>query len=98
MGHFLEHLLGEVATSDALVEFHELHDVAHGRNAGRVSEATTVAIESLHRPEVGATDADNDDGAGHLGELTDQVDSLRHVMDGAIGQQKKDLVLILIHC
>ena len=48
MGDLLEHLLGEVATSDALVELHELHDVAHGRLPSRVSEAATVAIESLH--------------------------------------------------
>lgn len=85
--NLLEDLLSEVSSLHALVEFNELDDVTCGWDSTRVAEAATITIELLHGVELGVTHADNNDGAGHLGEITDQVDSLRHVVDGSVGQQ-----------
>ena len=45
----LKNFLSQIAPSDALIELHELDDVASRCDSTRVSEATTVAIKFLHR-------------------------------------------------
>ena len=84
IGNFLEHLLGEVASGHALVELNKLDNVTAGGDSAGVAETLTVTIELLHSLEVGVADANDDDGARHVGELADDVDGLRHVMNGTI--------------
>ena len=91
--HLLEDLLGQVSTGHGIVEHHELHDVTSARLATLVRQAATVAIELLHHGEVSSADAHNDDRAGKLGQLVDQVASLPHVVDGAVRQDQQGLVL-----
>ena len=57
----LEDLFGQIATSDTLVELHELDDIASGSLSSRVTKTATVAIEGLHRREISIADTDDDD-------------------------------------
>ena len=96
-GDLLENLLCEITALYAPLELYELDDVARSGHTCRVPEPAAIAIELLHGREVGIAYADDDDRAGHVGQLAYQVDCLWHVMDGTIGQQEKNLVLVLPH-
>ena len=44
LGDFLEHLLSKVASRLALVELHELHDVAGSGHPGHILQTATITI------------------------------------------------------
>jgi len=94
IGHLFENLFSQVASGNALVELYKLNDVPSCSLASRVSETATIAIKLLHCRKICSSNTNDDDGAWHLSQLTDQVNRLRHVMDDTIGEQKKDLVLV----
>ena len=94
----LEDLFGQIATSDTLVELHELDDIASGCLSSRVTKTASIAIEGLHRREISPADTNDDDRAWHLCKLADQVNGLWHVVDGTIGEQEQDLVLVHAIC
>ena len=93
--NLFEHLLVEVAAGHACVELNELDDIASGRDAASIPETAVVAIQLLHGAEVCVAYAHDNDGAWELGQLTDQLNGLGHVMDSAISQEEQDLVAVL---
>ena len=94
IGNFLEHLLGKISSGHGLIELDELDDIAGDSLACRVSERTVIAIQLVHHREVCITDSNDNDGAREGAELINQVLGLWHVMDGTIGQDEQDLVLL----
>ena len=64
--------------------------------ASGVSQATIITIKFVHRIEVSSADTNNDDGARTFGKVVNQIDRLWHIMNGAIGQNKQDWVLLAI--
>ena len=79
------------------MELNELNDVTSGWHSLGVSDTATIAVQSLHRREVGPSDTNNDDRAWHLRKLTDQVNSRWHVVDCTVSQEQEDLVLAHTH-
>lgn len=59
-----------------------------------VAKAATIAVELFHGVELGVANANDNDGAGELGELDDCVNGSGHVHDGAISQDHQDRVLV----
>ena len=98
LGDLLEDLLGQVAPAHALVELDELDDVSGALLPSRVSKPATITVKLFHRPEIGIAHANNDDGAGQLRQLADDIDGLWHVMDAPIRQKEQDLILVRFHC
>ena len=58
--HFFQHLLGQVASLDALIEFDELDDVTSAGLAYAVLESLTITIKLLHHRKVSVTYTDDD--------------------------------------
>ena len=64
IGYFFKHLLSKISSPEGLVECDELDDIARTWLPLSVPQEKTIAIELLHRCEVGITNSHNDDRAG----------------------------------
>ena len=62
--------------------------------ASGVSQATIITIKFVHRIEVSSADTNNDDGTRTFGKVVNQIDRLWHIMNGAISEQKQDLISV----
>ena len=54
-----------------------------------------VSVECMHHTELGRADSDYDNRAGEVRHLDDELLSLVHVVDGAVGQDQEDLIGVL---
>lgn len=59
-------------------------------------EGRLVCIKLFHAGEVGAADANDDDGEWETGGGHNRINRLLHVHDGTIGQDQQDRVLLII--
>ena len=79
-----------------VVEGDELNDISgHVLAEGARVERLIVAIERLHRLEVGVTHTNDDDGQGVLGATHNLVNGLVHVADYAISNDDQDVELLI---
>ena len=70
-----------------LVERHKLHDVRlHILAAAIWVERSAIAIKSLHRAEIGRSNADYDDWQGQGGAANDLLNRRLHIADHPVGQ------------
>ena len=90
--HLFEHFFIQSSASHTLIELDELDDVSGYELAVGVSEADLVAVQLFHEGEISVAHANDDDGAGKLGQVVDGILSSRHIVDCTVCEQQEDMV------
>jgi len=93
----LEHFFGQFTVFVGRQEFDELNSITSGYFATARSEHATIAIKGLHLLEGFISYTNNNNTAGKLGCLNNQVNSLRHIEDLTVGKEKHNTVAVLSH-
>jgi len=96
--HFHEGLLRkQVWVVLELIEGDKLNDIScHVLPVGRGVEGLVISIERVHTAEVSIANSDDNDGKRVLRASDNLVDGLVHVVDDTIGEDDKDVELLLL--